>query len=88
MQSNGGLNNQYHQTFGLGPSINSILNSNQSLDQLASSDAFGLVLPQQVDSGDQSESIMKFLFEGGDSPPGKSKSQSPKELHTLNPFAK
>ena len=88
MQSNGGLNNQYHQTFGLGPSINSILNSNQSLDQLASSDAFGLVLPQQVDSGDQSESIMKFLFEGGDSPPGKSKSQSTDELHTLNPFAK
>jgi hypothetical protein len=75
---------------GLGPSMNSLFNSNQSLDELASSDAFGLVLPQQAESDDQSDSIMKFLFEGNDTSTGKSNSQSADNLslYTMNPFAK
>ena len=91
MNANQGLNNNhYHQSLGLGPSMNALFNSNQSLDQLASSDAFGLVLPQQAEPDDQSDSIMKFLFEGNDNSPGKPNSQSANDLslHTMNPFAK
>lgn len=90
MNVNEGIRNQYQHTLGLGSNINSIISSNQSLDQLASSDAFGLVLPQQADLDDKSESIMKFLFEGNDSSPSKAKSQSTNDtpLHTMNPFAK
>lgn len=91
VNANHGLNNnQYHQTLGLGPSMNSLFNSNQSLDQLASSDAFGLVPPQQSEPDDQSDSIMKFLFEGNDTSTEKSNSQSANDLslYTMNPFAK
>jgi len=83
--------NQYHQTLGMGPNMNSLFNSHQSLDQLASSDAFGLVLPQQAEEpDDQSDSIMKFLFEGNDTSSGNLNSQSVNDLsfHTMNPFAK
>lgn len=81
---------QYHQTLGMGPSMNSLFNSHQSLDALASSDAFGLVPPQQAEPDDQSDSIMKFLFESNDSSSGKMNSQSANDLsfHTMNPFAK
>ena len=73
--------------------MNSLFNSHQSLDQLASSDAFGLVLTQQAEEADdQSDSIMKFLFEGNDTSSGKLKSQSQSvndlSFHTMNPFAK
>jgi len=91
LNANKGLNTtQYHQTMGTGPSMNSLFNSNQSLDELASSDAFGLALPQQAEPDDQSDSIMKFLFEGNDTSSGKLKSQSANELsfETMNPFAK
>ena len=70
--------------------MNSLFNSNQSLDELASSDAFGLALPQQTEPNDDpSDSIMKFLFEGNDASSGK-KSQSANDLsfNTMNPFAK
>ncbi len=81
---------QYHQTLGMVPSMNSLFNSHQSLDQLASSDAFGLVPPQQAEPDDQSDSIMKFLFESNDNSSGKMNSQSANDLsfHTMNPFAK
>jgi len=91
LSANRGINNsQYHRTLGLGPSMNSLFNSNQSLDELASSDAFGLVLPQQAEPDDQSDSIMKFLFEGNDTSTWKSNSQSADNLslYTMNPFAK
>ena len=92
VNANQSLNtNHYHQTLGMGPNMNSLFNSHQSLDQLASSDAFGLVLPQQAEEpDDQSDSIMKFLFEGNDTSSGKLNSQSVNDLsfHTMNPFAK
>ena len=92
LNTNPGLNtNQYRQTMGAVPSMNSLFNSNQSLDELASSDAFGLALPQQTEPNDDpSDSIMKFLFEGNDASSGKSKSQSANDLsfNTMNPFAK
>lgn len=91
VNANQGLNtNQYHQTLGMGPTMSSLFNSHQSLDQLASSDAFGLVPPQQAEPDDQSDSIMKFLFESNATSSGNMNSQSADDLsfHTMNPFAK
>ena len=80
---------QYQKTLGMGPRMNSLFNSNQSLDELVSSDAFGLV-PQQAEPDDQADSIMKFLFESNESSSGKMNSSSINDasFHTLNPFAK
>lgn len=64
-----GVNLQQPSINGLDPTLDFLLNSNriQTPDDLASSNAFNLLVPNTAEPNDPSESILNFLFDSNDS---------------------